>query len=40
MGWASATPLFRTIIESAKKVIPDQNARTEFYAPIYKVTTP
>ena len=34
MGWASGSELFGHVITAAKKAIPDDAARAEFYKPV------
>jgi hypothetical protein len=36
MGWAGGSDLFSVIIKEAKKVIPEDSKRKEFYKPIYE----
>lgn len=35
MGWSSGTEIFEDIIKAAKKAIPEEKARKQFYKEIY-----
>jgi hypothetical protein len=35
MGWSAGSEIFSSIIEAAKKAIPDESIRKEFYREIY-----
>ena len=37
MGWGSASGIFSVIIEAAKKHIPNETERKEFYKEVYPV---